>query len=112
MSRVPLRAVCWLFAVVCGPVLAGEILENPLWHVDVDPATLAINVRPAVESAVEVSTGIAAHDVSELKRGSDRLDWQWDDGAWRLEVRLEQRELKLTINARDAGVLELLHHGR
>jgi hypothetical protein len=57
-------------------------LENSLWHVQLDPATLAVRVTPANDATVQVSAGVAAHKVSHLIRRGDRIDWQWDDGAW------------------------------
>lgn len=109
MSGVLFRAACLLCVFVCGPALARETLETPLWRVDLDPATLAISVRPAGQSTVEVSTGVEAHGVSQLERRPDTLSWVWDQGAWQLEARLDQRELLLSVSARDPGLLELLH---
>ena len=108
MSGLLLRAACLLFALVCGPVLASETLENPLWRVELNPATLAISVRPTGQQAVEVSTGVEAHGVSQLERTPRQIRWQWDEGAWQLDARLDQRELLLTVSARDPGLLELL----
>jgi hypothetical protein len=88
---------------------SAEILENDFWRVNVDPQTLAIRVSPTGQPALQASSGVKAHRVSELKASQDSLAWQWDDGAWHLEVRLQQRDLLLTIKARDAGVLEFLN---
>ncbi|WP_296259988.1 MULTISPECIES: glycoside hydrolase [unclassified Pseudomonas] len=109
MSGFLLRAVCWLCAFVCGPASAGEALDNAIWRVDVDPSTLAIRVQPAGQMWVDVSTGVATHPVSQFKRTSNRLTWQWNEGAWSLEAHLDQRELLLTLRAREAGVLDILN---
>lgn len=108
VSGVLFRAACLLCAFVCGPALARETLENPLWRVDLDPATLAISVRPAGQATVEVSTGVEAHGVSQLERRPDTLSWAWSEGAWQLSAQLDQRELLLTVSARDPGLLQLL----
>ncbi|MFK3974409.1 glycoside hydrolase [Pseudomonas sp. NPDC087358] len=94
----------WLFA----PLAGGATLENDLWRVELDPATLAIQVVPAGQSAVQASRGVSTHRVSRYETDANRLVWQWDEGAWLIEARLEQRELLLTVEARDPGVLELL----
>src|SRR5471030_1647349 len=87
---------------------ANTILENPLWRVELDPATLAIRVTPAQYPAVQASVGVAAHDVSDLQQRPERIDWQWDDGAWTLSAELRQRDLLLSIKARNAGEIEFL----
>jgi hypothetical protein len=109
MSGCLLRAVCVLACWVCGSAVASETLENAFWRVELEPKTLAIRVHPIGKSAVEVSSGVGAHAVGHLERAQDRLNWQWDDGAWRLEARLERRELLLTINASEAGTLTFLN---
>lgn len=88
--------------------LANTVLNNSLWRVELDRATLAIRVTPAQGSTVQASAGVAAHRVSGLETTADRADWQWDDGAWTLSARLDQRELSLSIRARSAGELSFL----
>jgi len=88
--------------------LANIVLENPLWRVELDPATLAIRVTPAQAQSVEASAGAASHNVSQLKQTANRADWQWDDGAWTLSASLDQRDLSLSISARDPGELGFL----
>lgn len=88
---------------------SGATLENDLWRIELDPATLAIVLQPHGQVAVEASSGTEAHRVSQLESFPVRLTWQWDEGAWLLEAVLDQRELQLTIKARDAGVLPLLN---
>ena len=88
--------------------LAGTVLENALWRVELDPATLALRVTPAGETSVQASSGVAAHAVSDLQAGAEQAAWQWDNGAYRLTARLEQRDLSLTLSAREPGELPLL----
>jgi hypothetical protein len=109
MSGFMLRAMGVLCAFVCGAAVASETLENEFWRVELEPKTLAIRVHPIGQSAVEVSSGVAAHSVVHIERAPDRLSWQWDDGAWRLEARLERRELLLTVIAREPGTLTFLN---
>lgn len=97
-----------LFAVLFSPFAVSATLENEHWRVQLDPATLAVRVTPAGQAPVQASRGVRAHRVSQLEHSAAQLTWQWDDGAWLLEARLAQRELLLTIKARDAGVLELI----
>lgn len=104
-----LRYVLLLGALLCSPpTLAGSVLENSLWRVELDPATLAIRVIPAKNSPVQASAGVIGHKVSDFKQSANRLDWQWDDGAWTLSAILDRRDLSLSITARDPGELSFL----
>ncbi|WPN53685.1 glycoside hydrolase [Pseudomonas sp. P9_2] len=104
-----LRLIFVLCALVLAPsVFASTVLENALWRVDLDPATLALRVTPAGEAPVQASSGVAAHAVSALQADAAQVSWQWDSGAYRLTARLEQRELSLSISAREPGELALL----
>jgi len=101
------------FLLVCSlllsPVaLAGTVLENALWRVELDPATLAIHVTPSDKTSVQASSGVPAHRVNQLSESARQASWQWDDGAYRLSATLDQRDLALTITARDAGELAIL----
>jgi len=101
------------FLLVCtlllSPVaLASTVLENALWRVELDPATLAIHVIPSDKTAVQASSGVPAHRVNQLSQSASQASWQWDDGAYRLSATLDQRDLALTITARDAGELAIL----
>ncbi|MFC6301003.1 glycoside hydrolase [Pseudomonas spelaei] len=87
---------------------AGAVLENALWRVELDPATLAIRVIPADKQPVQASTGVAAHSVSQLTQSAQQASWQWNDGAYRLSASLDQRDLALTITAREASELDIL----
>jgi len=84
---------------------AATVLENALWRVELDPATLALRVTPAGQASVQASSGVASHAVSQLQNTPDQATWQWDNGAYRLTARLQQRDLALTINAREPGEL-------
>ncbi|MBP5951987.1 glycoside hydrolase [Pseudomonas sp. P42] len=88
--------------------LAATLLANALWQVQIDPATLAVQVTPADRASVQASTGVEAHKVSQLVRSGNRLDWQWDDGAWTLSAELDQRDLSFSITARKPGDFEFL----
>ncbi len=87
---------------------AGTVLENPLWRVELDAATLAIRATPSGQPAVQVSSGVPARVVSQLVRSDQQADWQWDDGAFRVRATLEQRDLVVTIQAREPGELPIL----
>ncbi|MDQ3203288.1 MAG: hypothetical protein M3Q94_14190, partial [Pseudomonadota bacterium] len=94
--------------LMCPWALADTVLENVLWRVEVDAATLAIRVTPALGTPVQASTGAGARKVDQLKLSENRIDWQWDDGAWVLSAVLEHRDLILSITARDPGELSFL----
>lgn len=102
----PLLLLCAL--VLAPPTFATNVLENTQWRIELDPATLALRVTPAGEASVQASSGVAAHAVNALQADAEQVSWQWDNGAYRLTARLEQRELSLTITARAAGKLGLL----
>lgn len=106
---------CWLrqLLLVAGlclspSSLADILLVNPLWRVQLDPATLAVRVTPANGATVQASTGVAAHRISNLVQRDNRVDWQWDDGAWSISVDLDQRDLNFSITARAPAELEFL----
>ncbi|WP_300634604.1 glycoside hydrolase [Pseudomonas sp.] len=89
-------------------VFAGTVLENALWRVELDAATLAIRVTPSGQAAVQASSGVPARAVSRLVHSDQKADWQWDDGAFRVSASLEQRDLVLTLHAREPGQLPVL----
>jgi hypothetical protein len=103
-----MRCMLLISALAAPWANANTILENPLWRVELDLATLAIRVAPAQEPAVQASIGVAAHAVSGIRETSHRVDWQWDDGAWILSVELDQRDLWVSIKARAPGELDFL----
>ncbi|VVP99285.1 hypothetical protein PS918_04011 [Pseudomonas fluorescens] len=106
------RRLCWglllVVLLLSSSTLAASVLENPRWRVELDPATLAIRVIPARHPPVQASLGVVGHKVSHLKQSTDRLDWKWNDGAWTLSAVLDERELSLSITARDPGELTFL----
>lgn len=102
--RHTLLICCFLSPVT----FASTVLENPLWRVELDPATLAIRVTPSGQPQVQASNGVAARAVSQLAQNDQQVSWQWDDGAYRVSASLEQRDLLLSITAREAGELPIL----
>lgn len=103
-----LRLTLLVFCLLSPMAFAGALLENTLWRVELDPATLALRVTPSGQASVQASSGVTAHAVSDLQSSAEQASWQWDNGAYRLSARLEQRELLLSITAREAGRLALL----
>jgi hypothetical protein len=104
-----MRALMLAFCLLLSPLaLAGTVLENAQWHVEIDPATLALRVTPAGEAPVQASSGVTAHAVTELQADAEHVTWQWDNGAYHLSARLEQRDLALNISTREPGELHLL----
>jgi hypothetical protein len=104
-----LRHLLLIASLLLSPwALAGTVLENTLWRVELDPATLAIRVTPAHSITVQASAGVAVHEVGNLVQSANRIDWQWDDGAWSLSVTLEQRDLFFSIKAQAPGELDFL----
>ena len=97
--------ICTFFL---SPLTSAAVLENAHWRVELDPATLALRVTPAGEASVQASSGVAEHAVSDLQASAEQATWQWDSGAYRLSARLEQRDLFLTLQAREPGDLVLL----
>ena len=86
--------------------LASTVLENPLWRIELDPATLAIRVTPNGQAPVQASSGVAARAVSELAQDTQQASWQW--GAFRVTASLAQRDLMLAITAREPGESPIL----
>lgn len=104
-----LRGLLLLAGLILSPAVLAEVLENQLWRVLVDPATLAVRVEPAGAPAVQVSAGMLRHKVSGLIRRGNRIDWQWDDGRWVLSVDLAQRDLRFSIAANAPSEIEFIH---
>ncbi|WP_032864030.1 glycoside hydrolase [Pseudomonas canadensis] len=104
-----LRHGLLICTLLLSPVaLAGTVLENALWRVELDPATLAIRVTPGGQPTIQASSGVAARAVSQLAHSDQQADWQWDDGAFRVSATLEQRDLALSIRAREPGEIPIL----
>lgn len=87
---------------------ATTVLENPQWRVELDPATLALRVTPNGQPSVQASSGVHARAVSQLSHTDQKANWQWDEGAFRINASLEQRDLVLSISAREPGPLPIL----
>ena len=103
-----MRSVLLLCGVFLSPLTFATVLENTLWRVELDPATLAIRVTPNGQPTIQASSGVAAHAVSQLEQRDQQASWQWDDGAFRVSASLQQRDLALSITAREAGELPIL----
>ncbi|MGY1878856.1 glycoside hydrolase [Pseudomonas reactans] len=104
-----LRHGLLICTLLLSPVaFAGTVLENALWRVELDPATLAIRVTPSGQPTIQASSGVAARAVSQLAHSDQQADWQWDDGAFRVSATLEQRDLALSIRARAPGEIPIL----
>lgn len=105
-----MRLFAATLSVLCltSPWAGAAVLQNEHWRIDLQPATLAVTVTPTDEAPVQASTGMSARRVSALLAEPGRIAWQWDEGAWRLEARLQERELLLTVSARDPGELTVL----
>jgi Glycosyl hydrolases related to GH101 family, GH129 len=96
-------------ALLLAPLAVADArLQNDLWQIEINPATLAIRAIPIGNAGVQVSNGVATHQVSALQQSAQHVSWQWDDGAWQLSATLDQRELSLSIQARDPGELVFL----
>jgi hypothetical protein len=103
-----LRSITLLCGLLLSPLTFATVLENALWRVEIEPATLAIRVTPNGQPGVEASSGVAARAVSQLEQRDQQASWHWDDGAFRVSASLEQRDLKLTLRAREPGELTIL----
>ncbi|MBV4487781.1 glycoside hydrolase [Pseudomonas sp. SWRI153] len=105
-----LRGLLLVAGLSLSPAVPADVLlENDLWRVKVDPATLAVRVEAAGQAPVQASAGVLRHKVSGLIRRGNRVDWQWDDGSWALNVNLDQHDLTFSITARAPSELEFLH---
>mgnify|MGYP003606626615 FL=1 len=102
------RALCICVLLLSPLAVAGTVLENPQWRIELDPANLAVRVTPSGGEPVQASSGVATHKVSQLQQSTQHANWQWDNGAYRLNATLDQRDLILTITAREAGELEIV----
>ncbi|WP_201026409.1 glycoside hydrolase [Paramesorhizobium deserti] len=74
-----------------------------------EPETLAIMAQPAGTSAVDVSVGGPLHSVAGLEADPDHASWRWDDGAYTISLHLNGDDLSLSIAAKQAGSLPILH---
>lgn len=101
----------YLFLLALFPMLAHTepvTLQNAQWRVQIEPATLAIDVTPVGQPGMNVSQGSARHDVSALVRDTAHAQWQWDKGTYQLSVTLSGLDLTFSIKAHAAGELNFL----
>lgn len=91
---------CWINAQVT--------FERPDWQIAVNPETLAINIQYPSMQGVELSEGGDKHRVSSLKSGGDEASWEWDDGAYEINVQLKNADIIVTVRAKESGTLTLL----
>lgn len=91
------------------PPGTAALLENDMWQVEIDPATLAISATPAGRLSVQASSGVDRHRVSNLLQSPLQVQWLWDEGQWQIDARLEGQTLMLTVHAREPGELKFLH---
>ena len=103
-----LRPILLVCCLILSPLSAAAVLENALWRIELDPATLAIRVTPKGQPAIQASSGVAARAVSQLEHSNQQASWQWDEGAFRVSASLEQRDLAIAVTARQAGELPIL----
>jgi hypothetical protein len=108
-----LRLLIPLAALLAGiPAHAAVTLQNALWSIDLQPDTLAITATPTPQSAdgtaVLVSRGGPAHHSHDLHRSPITAQWQWDQGAYSVQARLDGADLTLSIQARNPGTLVVL----
>ncbi|WP_233201219.1 glycoside hydrolase [Chromobacterium alticapitis] len=87
---------------------AGVMLQNEQWKVELEPATLAVRAEPAGGGKTTLSDGAAPHAVSGLEQEAHAAIWQWDEGRYRWQARLEGQDLKLTLRAAGPGRVDLL----
>jgi len=69
----------YVFLVALLPMLANAepvTLQNAQWKIQIEPATLAIDVAPAGHSSMRVSQGAEKHDVSALASDDTHAQWQ------------------------------------
>ncbi|NMX67670.1 glycoside hydrolase [Pseudomonas sp. WS 5111] len=104
-----LRLTLMVCMLLLSPLaVAGTVLENAQWRIELDAATLAVRVTPAGGEPVLASSGVAAHEVSQLQQADQQANWQWDKGAYHLSATLDQRDLILSVTAREAAELDIL----
>ncbi|HEY9130344.1 MAG TPA: glycoside hydrolase [Dyella sp.] len=109
MFRFIARFTLTSLAALACPAWAEVALENAQWRVSIDPQTLAIQAAPSGRETVVVSSGVTAHRVEKLDASATMARWQWDDGAYRVEARLDGMDLALTVHATRPGSLDFLH---
>ncbi len=87
---------------------AEVILENPLWRVHVTPETLAIQVDVKGQPSTEVSTGVKPNEVTGLSRTGRTAAWSWDAGQTKVNLALNDRDLRVSVSSTAPCTLPLL----
>lgn len=87
---------------------AQVIFEQPNWRVMINTETLAMNIDYSSMPNVILSAGGDKHRVSSIKSDKSEASWLWDDGDYRVNVRLENKHIIVTINAQQNGTLTFL----
>ncbi|WP_265516376.1 glycoside hydrolase [Nitratireductor luteus] len=105
MRTAPALYALFAFALMTVPSLAEVRLQNEVWSVEMELETLGIIVTPAGSERLTVSSGVEARAVSAVESDGARAAWSWDEGAYRIEMSLDGRDLSVSIAARDAGTL-------
>lgn len=94
---------------------AGSLHAQPLnlgnadWQVALDPATLAISVRPSGLTEQQVSSGVAPHTVSALQQNGNQADWQWLAEQTSISARLNGADLEISLSSTKPGLQPLLN---
>lgn len=94
-------------ALAKGSPSAAIRLANDQWIVEIDPATLAMTVKPARAAAISLSRGVASHSVSDLKAGPGAASWRWDD-IFEITCTLTGPDLDIRVTANAPADLALL----
>lgn len=89
------------------PTSATVRLTNDHWALEIDPRTLAIIATPKGSTAITVSSGVAEHNVTNLKVAAGAASWRWDE-ALELVCTLAGPDLDIRVQANAPGELELL----
>ncbi len=93
------------------PALAQGVdtvgLENDLWRVKIDPATLALTVLVKGQSAVTVSRGVGTHAIGGLSQMPAQASWTWD-GQYQIACSLDGRDLRLSLTVNAATDLPVI----
>ncbi len=93
------------------PVLAQTAntvgLENDVWRVEIDPATLALTVLVKGQPTITASRGVGQHAVSDLKQSPQMASWTWDSGETVI-CALKDDDFRLDITASAASQLDII----
>lgn len=95
-------------AFLSSAALAQLRLQNDRWQVVVDPATFALEATVAGLKPIRVSSGLPRRRVDRVGSDATSAVWRWDGGAYSVAVRLEGDDLKISVTAAAAGVLDII----